>query len=432
MDGLSLAIPIFISYGIVYGQGLQYYVLLALVMTAFSVIPTALGVGLASVLVSVFPARRIREALVLVSILALVVVFILIRVLRPEQLANADNFESVAAYMAQLQTPMPILTPPSWASDLLIASLFGRPFPWIDLSLLLSATIAATAISRWTTNALYDDGRAKAQEARVARMAGSPLLDQLIALWTFPLPSKARAIVAKDVKTFVRDPSQWTQLFLVGSIVIIAIVSVANLPVESFRGPWMQTWLNGLSFLILALVGFVMAALAARFQFAAVSNEGRGFWVMRTGPISAKEFSGQSLSRILPMILVGETLAVSSITILDAQSAMLWVGIGTAAALSFGLSGIAVGMGAIYPDFKTNNASKLAASPAGLLYMLTALGLVFAVLALRSISCILVDFYPNHRTYLSPIPNGPSAVFVCYSPWAVYVCNLLPHQLRRA
>ena len=92
------------------------------------------------VLVSVFPARRIREALVLVSILALVVVFILIRVLRPEQLANADNFESVAAYMAQLQTPMPILTPPSWASDLLIASLFGRPFPWIDLSLLLSAT----------------------------------------------------------------------------------------------------------------------------------------------------------------------------------------------------------------------------------------------------------------------------------------------------
>ena len=169
------------------------------------------------------------------------------------------------------------------------SSLFGRPFRGSTVSL-LSATLAATAISRWTTNALYDDGRAKAQEARVARMAGSPILDKLIALWTLPLPSKARAIVAKDVKTFVRDPSQWTQLFLVGSIVIIAIVSVANLPVDSFRGPWMQTWLNGLSFLILALVGFVMAALAARFQFAAVSNEGRGFWVMRTGPIGAKEF----------------------------------------------------------------------------------------------------------------------------------------------
>ena len=111
-----------------------------------------------------------------------------------------------------------------------------------------------------------------------------------------------------------------------------------------------------------------MAAHAARFQFAAVSNEGRGFWVMRTGPIGAKEFLwAKAYPGILPMILVGETLAVSSITILDAESAMLWVGIGTAAALSFGLSGIAVGMGAIYPDFKTNYASKLAASPAGLL-----------------------------------------------------------------
>ena len=54
---LSLAVPIFISYGIVYGQGLSYYVLLAVVISSFSIIPTALGVGLASVLVSVFPAR---------------------------------------------------------------------------------------------------------------------------------------------------------------------------------------------------------------------------------------------------------------------------------------------------------------------------------------------------------------------------------------
>ena len=56
----------------------------------------------------------------------------------------------------------------------------------------------------------------------------------------------AKNIVTKDVKTFVRDPSQWTQLFLVGSIVAIAIISVTNLPVESFRGPYMKPWLNAL------------------------------------------------------------------------------------------------------------------------------------------------------------------------------------------
>lgn len=382
---VSLATAILISYGIVYDQGLSYYGLLSVVMLCFSIIPTSIGVSIASILVSVFPARRIREALVLVSILVLVVVFILIRVLRPEQLADAENFESVAAYMTQLQTPMPILNPPTWAANVLIASLYQRSIPWVEFSLLIAGSITGIAVSRRITQKLYDDGRAKAQEARVARLAGSQFLDNIIAIWTLPLPRKARSIVSKDIKTFVRDPAQWTQLFLVGSIVVIAIVSVANLPVDSFRGPWMQTWLNGLSFLILALVGFVMAALAARFQFAAVSNESRGFWIVRTGPLSAREFLwAKAFPGFLPMLLVGETLAVSSITILDAQSAMLWVGIGTALGFSFALSGIAVGMGAMYPDFKTNNAAKLAASPAGLLYMLTALGLVFGVLAIEA------------------------------------------------
>ena len=325
--------------------------------------------------------------------------------------------------MAQLQTPMPILTPPSWASDLLIASLFGRPFPWIDLSLLLSATIAATAISRWTTNALYDDGRAKAQEARVARMAGSPALDKLIALWTLPLPSKAKAIVAKDVKTFVRDPSQWTQLFLVGSIVIIAIVSVANLPVDSFRGPWMQTWLNGLSFLILALVGFVMAALAARFQFAAVSNEGRGFWVMRTGPIGAKEFLwAKAYPGILPMILVGETLAVSSITILDAESAMLWLNwYGSGSLLDF----LVLQSEWVRFTPTLNQQCSLHWRQARGYYMLTALGLVFAVLLWKPFP--FTGSSP-HRLQ-SSITDTQWALVVCmHAPrtWTLYVCDLYP------
>ena len=89
-------------------------------------------------------------------------------------------------------------------------------------------------------------------------------------------------------------------------------------------------------------------------------------------------------------------------------------------------------MGAIYPDFKTNNASKLAASPAGLLYMLTALGLVFAVLALEAFPVYwLISTQITER----PITDTQWYHRQCLSVTrlrAVYVCNLLPHQLRRA
>ena len=91
---------------------------------------------------------------------------------------------------------------------------------------------------------------------------------------------------------------------------------------------------------------------------------------MRTGPMSAKDFLwAKTYPALLPMILVGEGLALASATILDAHTIIIGFAIVTALGLSFGLSGLAVGMGAMYPDFKTDNSAKLAASPAGMLYM---------------------------------------------------------------
>ena len=134
---LSLATPILISYGLVYQADLNYYAMLFLVLGSFIVIPSSLGVLCASILVSVFPARKIREALVLVGVLTLVFIFILLRWMKPERLASSENFESVAAYVAELQTPIPVLAPPQWASEVLLASLTGQALPLIELGLLL-------------------------------------------------------------------------------------------------------------------------------------------------------------------------------------------------------------------------------------------------------------------------------------------------------
>ena len=105
---------------------------------------------------------------------------------------------------------------------------------------------------------------------------------------------------------------------------------------------------------------------------------------MRTGPVSAKDFLwAKTYPGLFPMMVVGEGLALSSATILDAHSILIGFAVVTALGLSFGLSGLAVGMGAMYPDFKTDNSAKLAASPAGMLYMVFALSLVFLTLLLE-------------------------------------------------
>jgi len=384
-------LPIFVAYGYAYEAGWLYVGTLLVVLPAFVLVPAGIGVATASALVRVFPARKIREALVLVGIITLVIAFVLLRAVRPERLVDAESFENVAAYVANLQTPVPALTPPRWASDVLVAALLDKPLPGLELGLLLTGAIAMTGLARWLTSAVYDEGRTRAQDARAARLAKAGWLDVVLRVWTRPLPPVARSIVMKDVKTFVRDPSQWSQVFLVGSIVVITIASVAALPLDIFRGPWAPFWKNFFAYGAHALVGFIMAAVAARFQFTAVSNEKRGFWVVRTAPITAREFLWAKVwPFIVPMILVGETLAISSTMILEADAVLVGIAAATAFGLAFGISGVAVGMGAIWPDFKADNAARVAAGPAGVLFMVMSLLLTFAVVSLEMLPTYLL------------------------------------------
>jgi ABC-2 type transport system permease protein len=382
---IVFGLPVFIAYGLTYGADVEYYLMLAIVLPCFVAVPVSIGVVVASLLVTVFPARRLRELMVFAGVMALVFVIVMIRTLRPEQLVDAGNFDSLAAYVAELQAPVPLLIPPRWVSDLLIGALQGRPVDMLSMGLLLSGTVAMTGVGRWITTALYDQGRSRSQEASEARLAKAGWLDAMLSVATRPMRPAQRAMVVKDVKTFVRDPGQWSQLLLVGSIVVISLVSVAALPVDVVRGPWMGTFRNVLAFAVLGLVGFVMAALAARFQFTAVSMEGRAWWIVRSSPLTAKQYLwAKILPGLVPMIFVGELLAITSTWILGAGPFLMAVAAGTALFLSLGIAGIAIGMGAMFPDFKVDNAARAASGPAGVLFMVVSLSLVFAVIAIEA------------------------------------------------
>ena len=102
---------------------------------------------------------------------------------------------------------------------------------------LVSGAIAFTGIGRWVTTALYDTGRARSQEAQKARLAKAGWLDRVLKVVTFPLKQEQAA--GGQGRQDLR-PGSWAgaSLLLVGSIVVICLVSVAALPVDR-SGPWM-------------------------------------------------------------------------------------------------------------------------------------------------------------------------------------------------
>lgn len=378
-------LPVFLAYGQVYEAPIWWYPLLVACVIAFILIPGAVGVIVASVLVNVFPARRAREIMALFGLLGLIGLFLFLRLLRPEQLVNAEGFESLAAYVATVQAPMGEL-PPQWMAGVLLGPLQGKPLDTVGLGLLLSCGAACMVLSRWLTHPLYREGWSKTQEASSARFAKEGVFSNVLTRACSVLPRDIGAIFEKDARTFVRDPAQWSQLLILCSLIVIYLFSVKSLPVDVVQGAYMQTFKNALAFLNLGMAGFVMAGIAIRFQFTSVSTEGRAFWMLQSGPVSPRRFLWtKALPGFFPMIAVGLILVLASNAILDSPVELMVIEGATTVILAIGLSGLAVGMGALFPNFKADTAAKAAAGPAGILFMVAALSLIAGVMLLEAV-----------------------------------------------
>src|SRR5204862_112757 len=104
------------AYGMAYHGGLLFPFVAVATFLPFLVLPAALGTVFTVLLVNVFPARRTRELLGLVAISGVAVVVLLLRFIRPEQLARPEGFRSFVDYLAVLRTPTSPWLPSAWAS----------------------------------------------------------------------------------------------------------------------------------------------------------------------------------------------------------------------------------------------------------------------------------------------------------------------------
>ena len=403
---LLFGVPVFCAYGLVSGSAWTYFLATAVAVPALLLIATSFGVTFATVLVNVFPARRTRELMVLMGAMMLAALFVLFRTLRPERLVNAEGFDSFASYLADIQLPAPILFPPRWASEWMGRALLGSPTPWAEVGLLVFGALASMSVARWATSRGFDAGWARAQEARSARFYKSRVFDIVVRV----LPTSWRPIAAKEIRVFVRDPAQWSQIFLLVGLCAIYLVSVQSLPLSVFKGSAAQVVREAITFLNLGMGGFVMAAIAGRFQFTAVSREGRAWWIMRGAPVMPLTvLRAKSAFGLVPMLIVGEVVVVGSGIVLDARTEVLVGEALLTILLAWGISGIATAMGAWWPDFSAENAARAAASPAAMLFMVVAQTLVFVVLALFVLFGYL---FVVGRTGLSMIPAA-MAVLLC-------------------
>jgi ABC-2 type transport system permease protein len=397
---VMFAVPAFLAYGLAHRAGLLFYVATAATLPPFLVIPAAIGTAVTAALVNVFPARRARDVLVLLSILAVAVLYLLLRMLQPERLVNPEAFASFVQFLAAMQTPSSAFLPSTWAAEVLYPVLNGRSdaafFYWL---LLLSTAAALGVLCEALMGRLFLPGWSKAQEGRKARFTQKAVWERALNLLTAPFAPPTRLLAIKEVKTFFRDTSQWSQLILLLALVVVYIYNFSVLPLHG--SPLVTFYFkNVIAFLNLALAGFVTTSVAVRFVLPSISLEGGSFWIAKSAPLPLHRLWWSKFwISLVPLLVLGEFLVLATNYYLRVMPLMMWLSGLTLFGMSFGIVSLGLAVGAAYPKFDADNAAKVAAGVGGLLYMILCMSFIGAV--------VVLEAWPVYVIFMSRLRAAP-------------------------
>lgn len=375
-------IPVLMAYGRVYHADLFFFADMALALIPLCIAASATSAIAVLLAVLILPASRVRSICAFLGLAIFLLLYLVFRLSRPERLVNPEAFSSLVLYLQTLGTPASPLLPSTWAFDSLKAALSGDVKKALfHAALAWSGAAFSVFVALWIAKAFYFRGFSKTQAALVRI---TPRSGQALGLLFSFLSRPARAFVIKEIKTFWRDQTQWSQIFLVGGLVVIYIYNFSVLPLE--RSPIQTIYLqNVFSFLNMALAAFVLTAVCGRFAFPSVSIEGNSFWIVRSGPISMRTFLWiKFFIYLLPLLILSEILVVATNLLLRVTPLMMYLSVITLFFLTPGVVAMGIGLGAAYPDFSSENPAQSVTSFGGLIFMILSAAYIGVVIMLEA------------------------------------------------
>lgn len=382
---VAFSLPVFLSYGLVYKAGFVFYGVAVCAIVCLCLIASAISSLIVLSGAAMLPAGKIRTLFVIMGVgLALLLVLVL-RMIRPEQLVNPDSFASVVLYLNSMQALSLPYLPTTWITDTVRFALKSEWRPALfNLALSASCFFSLMFFNELTARAVYFRGFSRAQTT--AKRLFAPVKfrgyswENLLSFLSRP----AKAFAVKEIRSFFRDATQWPQLFLICALIVVYLYNFSVLPLD--KSPMKTVYLqNVFSFLNVGLAAFVLSAIAARFVFPAVSMEGEAFWIIQSAPVSMKTFLWiKFFLYYIPLLMLSEILIVASNILLGVTPFMMFLSIVTIFCLVPAIVSLAVGLGARYPDFKSENPALSATSFGGVLFMLLSFGLIALVIMLEA------------------------------------------------
>jgi ABC-2 type transport system permease protein len=382
---LIYSLPFFLPFGIVYQAGAFYYAMVGINLIPFCLIASGISAFIVMGAAVFLPAGRIRSILIFLGLFLFLLLLISFRLMRPERFVHPESFMTVMLYLKNLESSHSPLLPTTWFFDSLRAALSGTIGKAVfNSALSWSCAITLTFVAAWISGWIYFKGLSKTQTIPNRFLPSLPFRRKRYGFSQNIFPSPFRAFLIKEMKTFLRDQTQWSQVFLIGALIVVYLYNFSVLPVE--KGPIKLEYLQNLiSFINMGLAAFVLSAVSARFVFPAVSLEGDAFWIVKSSPVSIRAFLWMKFFvYFIPLLFLSELLIVATNMLLHVTPFMMFISTITILLMVPGIVSIGIGLGAIYPDFQAENPSQSVTSLGGLIYMTLCIGFIVSVIVIEA------------------------------------------------
>jgi ABC-2 type transport system permease protein len=182
-----------------------------------------------------------------------------------------------------------------------------------------------------------------------------------------PVDASDRALMMKDLRTFVREPAQWGQSVLVFGLLFLYTANLRRIVLD-YHDPF---WSVVTSYLNLLVCSLSLSTLTTRFIFPQISLEGQRLWLLGLSPLPLGRLLRAKL--LLTTALTG-TVTLSLVVISCQMLEIAWERTAffcfCILLLTVGLNALALGLGAVFPNLRESNPAKIVSGFGGTLCLI--------------------------------------------------------------
>ncbi len=373
---LFLIAPLLAAFGLTRHVPWHFYVVTVALTAMFIVLPGVIGAWLAIYLARYLDRRSFQFAVVAGSFLLLG----LAAFWWQAQPATDDMLESrvldvLDQLLARTRFALFPLLPSYWLSTSVLQWADGAVSSALFFVLvLLSNTLFFGLIGLTRVGKIFYDtacavqSRAGTQstllpDTHPGRARGIGFAEKFMQLFPF-VRRDTRALIVKDARMFWRDTTQWGQSVMLFGLLGVYIINLRHFT-QQLNSPF---WINLVAYLNLSACALNLATLTTRFVYPQFSLEGRRLWIVGMAPLGLKR-----VVKVKYWLATIASLAVtlSLITLSCHLLKMSWDQIAffgsIITVMTFSLTGLSVGLGVLYPNFKDANPSKIVSGFGGTL-----------------------------------------------------------------